>query len=125
MAIDVRIVQGRDFIRTTANGDLDVEVSKKLMERTAAEIKRTSIQHVLVDTRQAQANWSTTTLYELATVYVRDPDLAHAKVAILTRHERIDKARFMTLVANSKGAHAMAFEEFEDAIDWLVMATRS
>jgi hypothetical protein len=124
MAIDIRVVQAGDFIRTSANGDLDVQVSKELLQRTAAEIKRTSIHHVLIDTRQATADWSTVAMYELATVFVQDPDLTHAKVALLTRHERIDKVRFMALVANNRGAHAMAFEDFEDAIDWLVTGAR-
>ena len=124
MAIDVRVVHVGEFIRTGADGALDLEVSKEILKRTVAEIKRTSIRHVLIDTRRATANWSTVAMYELATVFVQDPELTHARVAILTRHERIDNVSFMALVANNRGAHAMAFEDFEDAIDWLVTRPR-
>jgi hypothetical protein len=122
MALDVRLIQPRDFIKTTANGELDLEVSRDLMRRTATEMKATSIRRILLDTRQAVAKWSTTTLYEIAVVFTDDPDFRNTRVAVLTRHERIDNARFMTLVANSRGAQMMAFEDFEDAIDWLVLS---
>lgn len=122
MAIDVRLVQTRDFIRTTANGELDLNVSKELMRRTAEEMKSTPIRRILLDSRQAVAHWSPTTLYEVAVVFTEDPAFRNTRVAILTRHERVDNARFLSLVANSRGAQMMAFDDFEDAIDWLVLS---
>ncbi|HET7766920.1 MAG TPA: hypothetical protein VFK92_17675 [Burkholderiales bacterium] len=122
MAIDVRLIQPKDFIKTAANGELDLAVSKELMRKTAEEMKSTPIRRILLDSRQAVAKWSPATLYEVAVVFTEDPAFRNTRVAILTRHERIDNARFLTLVANSRGAQMMAFEDFEDAIDWLVLS---
>ena len=122
MTIDVRLIEPRDFIRTTANGELDLNVSKELMRRTAQEMKSTTIRRILLDSRQAVASWTASALYEIAVVFTEDPAFRNTRVAILTRHERIDNARFMALVANSRGAQMMAFDDFEDAIDWLVLS---
>jgi len=122
MTIDVRLVQPKDFIRTTANGELDLNVSKELMRRTAVEMEGSPIRRILVDSRQAVASWSTTSLYEVAVVFTEDPAFRNTRVALLTRRERIDNARFMALVANSRGAQMMAFDDFEDAIDWLALS---
>jgi hypothetical protein len=122
MTIDVRVVQTKDFIRTTANGELDLNVSKDLMRRTAEEMKSTPIRRILLDSRQAVASWTTSTLYEIAVVFTDDPAFQNTRVAILTRRERIDNARFMTMVANGRGAQMMAFDDFEDALDWLALS---
>jgi hypothetical protein len=122
MTIDVRVVQTKDFIRTTANGELDLNVSKDLMRRTAEEMKSTPIRRILLDSRQAVASWTASTLYEIAVVFTDDPAFQNTRVAILTRRERIDNARFMTMVANGRGAQMMAFDDFEDALDWLALS---
>ena len=122
MTIDVRVIEPKDFIRTTANGELDLDVSKELMRRTAKEMQSTPIRRILLDSRQAVANWTASSLYEIAVVFTDDPAFQNTRVAILTRRERIDNARFMALVANSPGAQMMAFDDFEDAIDWLALS---
>jgi len=124
MAIDVRLIQAGEFIRTSANGELDMEVSRELMKRTAAEMKGTPLRRILVDTRQAVAKWSASTLYEIAVVFTEDPAFQNTRVALLTRPERVDNARFLALVANSRGAQMCGFDDFEDAFDWLVLSTQ-
>ena len=121
MSLDVRAIRPEDFIRTKADGSLNTEETQALLERTASEIKNTSIHRVLIDTRGATANFNPSQLYEIGKIVANDPELADARVAFLTRRERIDKARFMALVSNNRGAHGEAFVDFEDALDWLLM----
>lgn len=121
MTIDIRVIHPRDFLRTQPDGKLDMTGSLDLLREIAREVKRAAIEHVLVDTRAARSNLNTADLYILAERFAGDPDLAHAMVALLAPEQRIDKAHFLTLVADNRGAHARAFANFENAIEWLIM----
>ena len=121
MSLDVQVIRPEDFIRTKADGTLNTDATQALLGRTASKIKKTSIHRVLFDTRGTTANFNPSQLYEIGKILANEPDLADARVAFLTRHERIDKARFMALVSNNRGAHGEAFENFEAALDWLFM----
>ena len=121
MTIDIRVIRPRDFLRTQPDGKLDMVGSLDLLREISREVKRAAIERVLVDTRAARSNLNTADLFILAEQFARDSDLARAMVALLAPEQRIDKANFLTLVADNRGAHARAFANFENAIDWLIM----
>ena len=121
MAIDIRVIRPKDFLRTQADGKLDMTGSLELLREIAREVKRAVIRHVLIDTRGARSDLNTSDLYVLAGRFAMDADLARATVALLVPEQRIDKAHFLTVVADNRGAHARAFANFENAIDWLIM----
>ncbi len=120
MAIDIRIVRARDFIKVTSTGKLDFEKSKEsLIEVASASPPQTGYK-VILDTRKSQSGMSITELWYLA-VELRNLHTSFSKkTAVLCPLERFDYASFFALCARNQGLRVKAFNSFEDAIEWLI-----
>jgi hypothetical protein len=121
MAVTVKIVHPRDFIRTNVDGALDLEASRKLLVSIASLIEKPRQYHLLVDTRQAQAHLTVGDLFELGVAVTSFPAIAQSMTAVLAPVSEEEKARFMELVARNRGALLRVFTSFEEAITWILM----
>jgi hypothetical protein len=120
MTIDIKIIHPMDFVRTTADGKLDLALCKRILCETARAIKQSGDAHVLIDVRNADSLLGTLDLYELGQAFVKVPPLRDARTAVLTRRQQVDNAEFAAMVANNRGAQELrVFSGFEEAIDWL------
>jgi len=127
MATNIRIVHAHDFIRATADGRLDLEISKKLLAEIASSTVNMPDYELLLDTRRAQMAMSVTDLWYLVTdtwylsgkpVNARGP--FPRKTAVLCPLGEFDQASFFALCAQNRGLQVRAFSSFEDAIEWLM-----
>jgi hypothetical protein len=80
--------------------------------------------HVLVDTRRVSGALSATDLWRLADRLVHYRRTFDNKTAILCPLERFDHSRFFALCAENRGFNVQAFISYEDAMEWLMAATR-
>ena len=114
----------RDFIRVNGEGQLDLEMSKKLLAEVAAVAVTTTDYEILLDTRQAQSRMSVVDLWYLATdvaaKLVSARDHFPKKTAVLCPLKEFDHVSFFALCAQNRGLQVMAFTSFEDAIEWLI-----
>ena len=121
MPVNVKVINTKDFIKTTATGILDFAASKQAILEIASQIKQPGEYEVLVDTREAEIMLSMVDLYELGEALANHPALRQSKIGLLTPKSPIDNAGFLELVAQNRGVHIKAFSDFEQAITWLVM----
>ena len=54
MPIDVKIVSAREFIRTNANGEFDLEGTKELFLAVFSKMKEANASEVVMDLRKHQ-----------------------------------------------------------------------
>jgi hypothetical protein len=120
VAVNIKIIRPKDFIRTNVDGTLNLEASRQLLVRIASLIEKPGQYHVLVDTRDAQAALSTTDLFELGVAIASYPAIAHGRTAILAPVSEEERARFLELVARNRGAQLRVFTSFEEAITWIL-----
>jgi hypothetical protein len=124
MPTNVTIIHTRDFIRATASGDLDLATSRNILTDLVAKVTTTGENHVLIDTRGAESQLTTTDLFELGVEVAMQPALAHSKVGLLVPLEKEFESRFFENVTRNRGAYLRAFTNFETAITWLIMEDR-
>ena len=121
MPVNVKVINTKDFIKTTATGILDFAASKQAILEIASQIKQPGEYEVLIDTREAEIMLSMVDLYELGEALANHPSLRHSKISLLTPKSPVDNPGFLELVAQNRGVRIKAFTDFEQAITWLVM----
>ena len=119
MATNIRIIQACDFIKVTAEGELDLQKTKELLMEIASSASPLGDFEIIVDTRKAQSRMSIGELWFLAAELSNHGKTFARKTAVLCPLEHFDHAGFFALCAQNRGFGIEAFTSFEDAIEWL------
>lgn len=120
MPTDIRLIHAHDFVRATAEGELDLETSKKALIEIASATTHLVDNEILLDTRKAHMRMSVTDLWYLAAELSNLRSAFSRKTAVLCPVERFDDAAFFALCSENRGFRIKAFISFEDAINWLI-----
>src|SRR5271157_1354869 len=102
MPVNVKVINTKDFIKTTATGVLDFAASKQAILDIASQIKQPGEYEVLVDTREAEAILSIIDLYDLAEALANHPSLRLSKISLLAPKKGADDAGFLETVASNR-----------------------
>ena len=119
MSTNIRIIHARDFIRATPEGMLNLELSKKLLIELASATTSLVDYEIILDTRKTVVGMSVLDLWYLASELSNFSKAFSRKTAVLCPVESFDRAAFFALCAQNRGFPVRAFNNFEDAIDWL------
>lgn len=121
MKAEIKFVKTRDFIKTTASGQLNLEQSKKVLEEIARLNTPDDLHDILVDIRETEPGLSLSDIYELVTAVGNHRQAFRKKIAILlgAQHD-FDKARFLEMCASNRGYNVNAFDDFEESVNWLM-----
>lgn len=84
MNLNIRIVQHKDFFKTTASGELDLEESERILLRLASLNKPPSNHDVLLDLRDTTDKLSITDITVLVKLMIDHWDSFRNKLAIIT-----------------------------------------
>lgn len=125
MPVNVKMINAKEFVKTTATGVLDFAASRQAILDIASQIKQPGEYEVLMDTRGADVMLSITNLYELGKTLAEHPSLRQSKICLLCPLGDVDKAHFLELVAQNRGSRIMAVTDFEQAITWLIMQEKA
>ncbi|HMT12754.1 MAG TPA: hypothetical protein PKA39_14150 [Ignavibacteria bacterium] len=121
MKAEIKFVKTKDFISTTASGELNLEESKNVLNKLAALIHPDEQHDILVDIRDTVSVLTLSDIYELVTEIGRHRSSFRNKVAILLAdHHDFDKAVFLEMCAGNRGFSVNTFTEFEEAVNWLM-----
>jgi len=119
MPTDIKIISAYDFVRATASGEFDFEMSKKALIEVASATAHLVNYRILLDTRKTQMQIAAGDLWHLARELSNLGKAFCQKTAVLCPTERFDDAAFFALCGQNRGFRIQAFTSFEDAIDWL------
>ena len=124
MDLNLRLIHSKDFLKTTPTGEIDLETSKRLILKFAREHASPSQYDILVDTRQTTGRLTLFDMAEMVSVMIEHRESFRSKVAILTSHGyQFDHAKFMRLYAANRSFKVGAFDNFEEAMNWLMTST--
>lgn len=120
MQIDYKIILAKDFIRAKPTGEMDLEQSKILIDQIVEIVNVTADYELLLDVREAHSNMSHDDLWELILELGKHRSAFRNKIAVLARDdEQFNKAVFLEQCANISGFKILAFDDFEQATNWL------
>lgn len=125
MPVNLKVINTKDFIKTTVTGTLDFAASKQALLDILSLIKQPGEYDVLVDTREAESLLSIIDLHELGEALASHPILRHSRICLLVPAKDIEKAGFFETVAVNRGVQIKAFTSFEEAMTWLVIRNGS
>lgn len=121
MKAEIKFVKTKDFIKTTASGQLSLEQSKKVLSEIARLNTPDDLHDILVDIRNTLPGLSLSDIYELVTEVGNHRQAFRKKIAILLGEQHdFDKARFLEMCASNRGYNVNAFDDFEEAVNWLM-----
>ena len=120
MPYNLKIVPSREFIRTNANGEFDLEGTKELFLSVFSKMRDADVSEVVLDVREAYSKMTAFDLYQLLPILDRVGCKGSWKIAIVYRpKDDFDRAKFFELCAQNRGYQVGAFQVFEEAIAWL------
>ena len=104
MDLNIRMIQAKEFLKTTPDGELNLETSKQALLELALKNSTPVKRDILIDARGATSRLTITDATELVQVMIEHRDSFRSKVAMLTEPgQRFDNAKFMELYANNRG----------------------
>lgn len=114
--------QAQHLFVLDASGVLDLQASKVAMAKLAADPDFNAESEVLMDLRDIKCSLSTIDIFYLADALAW-PNSAlptHRKIAVLVSgHAEFDHASFLEICARSRGVILAAFEDYDEAGEWL------
>jgi hypothetical protein len=119
MPATIKIIHATDFIKATAEGEIDLEESKRLLVEFVSTTNLVDYE-LIMDTRKAHSSMSVTNLWYLAAEISKAGKNLPRKTAILCPRERFDHVAFFALCAQNRGFNVRAFTGYEDAMEWLI-----
>jgi len=120
MPTDIRIVHAHEFIKVTAEGQLDFDETKKMLVECASASAPPTEYDIVLDTRRAHVQLSATELWYLAAELSNLRKPTSRRAAVLCPLRDFDTAAFFALCAQNRGFRVEAFTSFEDAMEWLM-----
>jgi hypothetical protein len=126
MSYDLHIVRPADFVRLDAHGRINLEESRRMLASVARECAQRGVPCTLIDARDVEPGvLSLNDLYLLAREFRELGFEKKHRLAILHRYSSSERAEFFAMCASDGGWDVRAFENFEEAIDWLNEPTAS
>jgi hypothetical protein len=120
MSCTITIIPAREFFRTKANGEFDLDATRKASFDVFSRMKDLNVSEVLLDHRQTSTQMTASDLLTLFKELHLGGFLKARKIAILNHPKRdFDPDKFFAACAQTKGYQIAAFHDFEEAVIWL------
>jgi hypothetical protein len=119
MPHDLHVIRAGDFIRLDGEGSPDLAASRRALAELARAMEARDLDRAILDIREVQSRLSPTDIYELATTFAATGFRRAHRLAIVCRATRIDNADFFAMLTQNRGWDVRAFDEFEEAFEWL------
>ena len=121
MPPELHVIKAGDFIRSGPEGSLDLETSAAVLRSLAEALVSRSVDKAILDVRKMRINppATYTQLYHLARAFQEAGFGPRHRLAVVVSPDRYDKADFFAMCAAGRGWNAYAFDDFEDAFEWL------
>jgi hypothetical protein len=117
----LHVIHAGEFIRSDPEGTLDMQQSRRVLFELATALVERGVDRAILDVRRARLNPPATyaQLYELARAFRQACFNDRHRLAVLHPLNRVDKAEFLADCMSGDGWNAAAFDNFEEAFDWL------
>lgn len=119
MAYSLHVVKPKDFVRLDASGRVDFDASRRVLADLAKACSDRGLSLALLDVRDLYSELSPTDLYGLVKSFHDIGFRPAHRLAVLHRYNSTERAEFFSMCAAEHGFDVRAFDNFEEAIEWL------
>jgi hypothetical protein len=123
MSLELQIIRASEFIRLGVKGRIDLTASKAALGDLARACRMRGICRAMVDLRDFQYGpkpvYSTQDLAELVRTFHEVGFSKKERLAILYRIDPYHRARMFAFLSTMHGWTVRAFNDFEEALNWL------
>lgn len=125
MPLELQLIRAREFIRIGPHGKVDLAESRLILEALSSACQKRGIERALLDVRDV---WSDFGPEELAACIQMFHEIGfpHVKrLALLYAGDPHRRVRTFAMIASLRGWSVRAFENFEEAFEWLSLSSDS
>ena len=121
MPHELHVIKAGDFIRAGPEGTFDLEASRAVLKALGEALVSRKVDKAILDVRKMRGEppATYTQLYHLARALQEAGFGPRHRLAVLVSPDRYDKAEFFAICASGRGWNAYAFDDFEQAFEWL------
>ena len=121
MPQELHVIKAGDFVRCGREGTVDMEESRAALKALGEALVARRADKAILDVRRMRMDppVTYTQLYHLARALQEAGFGPRHRLAVLISPDRYDKAEFFALCASGRGWNAFAFDDFEQAFEWL------
>jgi hypothetical protein len=134
MPYNLQIIRASDFVRLNGKGEYDQAETRLALTGIAKACVTSGIDCALLDTREARSDMQLNDLYELVLAFKEMGFQKNHRLAILHRSRsgaRVEffslapgeLAKFFAMCATERGWNVKAFDDYEQAMQWLGATT--
>jgi len=119
MSLKLQILQAKDILITTPEGDLDLEQAQKIIAEIVS-LKNLPGEHViLLDARETHIELSIADIWDLTKELAEHRKAFQKRFAVLVSESKLEEAQFFETASRNLGFSVHTTTDFEDAIKWL------
>jgi hypothetical protein len=119
MPLELQIIRAREFVRLGAEGQFDFESTHAVLKTLADACRKRGIERALVDVRESSSNLTPNDLAALVTAFSKVGFSKALRLAVLHGGNQEYRARLFAFISGLRGWKVRAFENFEEALEWL------
>ena len=122
MLLSIEIINGRDFLKTSAQGELDLTKSKKLLHTIVEKARKHKNHHLMIDMSVTTSpHIRTIELYNIVMEMEKHKSVLRNKIVVIDDpDENFNKMEFIEMCAKNRGFKINVVSDYEEAIEWLL-----
>ena len=122
MLLSVEIISAKDFLKTSARGELDLMKSKKLLATIVEKARKYKDHHLMIDIRGTTSpHMGTIELYNIVIEMEKYKDILKNKIVVIDDDdENFNKMEFVEMCAKNRGFKINVVTSYEEAVEWLM-----
>ena len=119
MPLELQIIRAREFVRLGAEGQFDFESTRAVLKTLADACRKRGIERALVDVRETSSNLTPNDLAALVNAFSEVGFSKQLRLAVLHGGDQEYRAKLFAFISALRGWTVRAFENFEEALEWL------
>lgn len=119
--LELHVIKSREFVRVGAHGQIDWDQSRAGLAKLARLCVERKVDHAMLDVRDVYSDLNYEQLAALAWTFKDAGFKDHQRLAVLYHEDPEAQARLFVACAAERGWNVRAFDDFEEAVEWLAM----
>jgi hypothetical protein len=129
MPLEIQVIRAAEFIQVNPQGKPDVLASREALAKLGAACKKRGINRAMVDLRSLVIGpkpvFSPADLLSLVNTFHEIGFRKDQRLAVLYSDDRHHRAKMFAVIGSLRGWLVSAFDEYEAAINWLMLPDKT
>ena len=120
MPTDIKVFRPSDFVHARPDGTVNLGKTRQVLAELAAATADLDRCQILLDARRLKGALDPNEIWSLAQELLKYRKTFANRTALLCQFEKLERAKFFALCAESGGFNIQVFTSYEEAMEWLL-----